>query len=178
MMSVMLQPSLAEPLAELWAVLHRDAPITLVDCEVHYLTSIALALDDDLLSQLLLKKLRLAQVAQADSVTGSVVRMNSYVEFSLGDQQNLFCQLLHPSSSAMPSYGLSIAGRAGTGLIGLHAGQSIQWPGEDGRMCDLGIVQVANCPGLDRWLGVETGPAARADTRPLQLAALSWATAP
>lgn len=166
MMTGKLQPSMAERLSELWAVLHRQASITLVDCEIHYLTSIALALDDDFLSHLLLKKLRLAKVVQPDGVPADIVRMNSYVEFTFGDEGTRFGQLLHPSSSPLPPYGLSIASLSGSGLIGLHAGKGIQWPGEDGKVHELAILRVANCPGLDRFLGLNTGDAAPADPPP------------
>lgn len=154
-MLAMLQPSVAESLSELWAVLHKDAPFTLLDGEVHYLTSLALAADDDMVSYLMLKKLRLAARVSAGALASGVIRMNSYVEFVHGGEKR-FCQLLHPSAPTMPGYGLSIDSLTGVGLIGLRAGQSILWPGADGTLCELRIVRVENCPGLSRWLGTSS----------------------
>jgi regulator of nucleoside diphosphate kinase len=173
MMPVMLQPSMAEHLSELWAALHRQAPIMVADCEVHYLTSIAVALDDDLLSQLLLKKLRLATICGAASLPANVVRMNSYLEFAFDGDEPRFCQLLHPSSASIPQYGLSIASLAGAGLIGLQSGQRILWPGEDGKMHDLMVAEVANCPGLDRWLRRDPDHRPRGTPLPVPLAVSS-----
>ena len=157
-------PSPAAPgLADSWASGHRHVPLTLLACDVHYLRSIALAVDDDLVSHLLLKKLRLATVATADAMPADVVRMNSYVDYSIDGGETRFCQLLHPSSSSIPGYGLSIASLAGAGLVGLRAGQTIMWPDADGTMRCLSVSKVATCSGLDRWLAAD--PASPAPPR-------------
>lgn len=147
-----LQPSMAESLTELWAALHKTALITVHDCEVHYLTAMALAVDEDLVAQLLLKKLRIATRATGDDAGHGIVRMNSYVEFSHGDGGKRFCQLVHPSAPDMPTYGLGVTSLAGAGLIGLRSGQAILWPDADGLLSELSIVHVENCPGLSKWL--------------------------
>ena len=152
-MRAITSPAETESLGALWAMLHRTASITLSVSEVHYLTSTALAIDDDIVSQLLLRKLRLAKAVAGDLPAG-LVRMNSYVEFVHGEDERRFCQLLHPTAARALPYGLSIASLAGAGLIGLQARQTVLWPGADGRLRDLEVVHVENCPGLDRWLGV------------------------
>lgn len=150
-----LQSSTAESLTELWAALHKTVRITVHDSEVHYLTAMALAADDDLVAHMLLKKLRIAERAMGDDADRGIVRMNSYVEFSHGGEGKRFCQLVHPSAPDMPSYGLGVTSLTGAGLIGLSAGQSILWPGgADGELSDLNVVHVENCPGLSKWLEV------------------------
>lgn len=150
MMLAALQPSMTESLTLLWATLHKAAPIAVHDCEVHYLTAMALAADDDRVAHLLLKKLKLAR--RATDEDGGIVRMNSYVAFRHGGGEERFCQIVHPSAPDMPAYGLAITSLAGAGLIGLSAGQSILWPGEDDCLGELTVVQVENCPGLSKWL--------------------------
>jgi regulator of nucleoside diphosphate kinase len=151
-MLAMCQSLTAESLPELWAALHRTTALVVLDCEVHYLTATALAADDDLVAQLLLKKLRIARTKSADDLPADIVRMNSFVEFAHGGGSKRFCQLVHPSASATPSYGLSVTSLAGAGLIGLRAGQSILWPNAESHLSDLKIVHVENCPGISRWL--------------------------
>ena len=151
-----LQPSVAESLTDLWAALHKRVPITVYDCEVHYLTAMALAADDDLVAHLLLKKLRIAARAAGDDCDRGLVRMNSYVEFSHGGGGKRFCQLVHPSAPDMPAHGIGVTNLAGAGLIGLRSGQAILWPDVDGTLSELSILHVENCPGLGKWLEAVT----------------------
>lgn len=154
MLSSNLQPSLAESLCEVWAVLHKGVDFHVLDSELHYLTSMAMTADDDTVSHLLLKKLRIARPAPGGTLPPGTVTMNSYVEFTFGAATDRhFCQLVHPSTAHMPSYGMSITSLAGAGLIGLSSGQGILWPNEEGRLRDLHVVHAENCPGLDSWLG-------------------------
>ncbi|MFC7499020.1 hypothetical protein ACFQRC_07270 [Enterovirga sp. GCM10030262] len=147
-----LQPRTAENLTDLWAALQRTALIVVHDCEVHYLTAMALAADDDLAAHLLLKKLRIAHKATGSDFDRGIARMNSYVEFSHGDADERFCQIVHPSAPNRPSYGMGVTSLVGAGLIGLRSGQSILWPGEDGLLSNLHVVHVENGAGVGKWL--------------------------
>lgn len=114
--------------ADQWAAMHRDILFAVHDCEVHYLTAIALASADDLVAHLLLKKLKLARKVGNDEAA-SLVRMNSLVEYEDGSGRPRMARLLHPSVRQDP-HGVSIASMAGAGLIGLGEGQAIRWPDE------------------------------------------------
>src|SRR5687768_5825961 len=150
-----LQPSLAESLCEVWAVLHKDASFRILDSELHYLTSMALGAEDAI-SHLLLKKLRLAETIAGPDPAGTVT-MNSYVEFTFGCEDKRFAQVVHPSTAQIPPYGLSITSLEGAGLIGLVSGQVILWPDDEGRLHDLHVVRTENCPGPDSWLHGQNG---------------------
>lgn len=150
-MPPMLQPALAESLCEVWAVLHKDSRFRIPATQIHYLTAMALMADDDIVSHLLLKKLRLARPFGGDEPPPRTVVMNSFVEFRHDGDEKRFCQLVHPSEHR-PSYGLGITSLEGAGLIGLEAGQTILWPNRDGRLAELHIVHSENCPGLSDWL--------------------------
>lgn len=153
MSSHALQSALAESLCEVWAVLHKDADFHVLDSELHYLTSMAVTADDDTISQLLLKKLRIARPAQGERLPRGTVTMNSYIEFSFGESTNRrFCQLVHPSTAPLPAYGTSITSLVGAGLIALSAGQSILWPNEEGKLRDLHVIHAETCPGMEGWL--------------------------
>ncbi len=145
----------AESLSGAWAALHNDVEFTISSNEVHYLTTMALAVDDDLVSHLLLKKIRLAATREPISVHASTVRMNSFLEYAFDGGKERFCQLVHPSPHA-PSYGVSVASLHGAGVLGLRPGQTILWPDENGTLCDLRIGHVENCPGMSDWLGSRT----------------------
>ena len=147
-----LEPCVAESLGGLWSTLHRDAPLAVRESELHYLKMLAFASDDDLLSHLLLRKLRLAQVVDAGTEPASLVVMNAFLEFRRDGGDKRFGQLVHPSARPAP-YTISILSLLGAGLIGLRAGQTILWPDDEGGLRDLEVLHVENCPGLGQWLG-------------------------
>jgi regulator of nucleoside diphosphate kinase len=153
----MLQPSLAESLCEVWAILHKDTEFRIPESEIHYLTSMGLGSDDDIVSHLLLKKVRLARRIEPDPGQPETVGMNSFVEYRYDGDKERFCQLVHPSAH-IPSYGLSITSLEGAGLIGLSKGQTILWPNHEGKLLELHVLHVENCPGLGEWLGAPPLP--------------------
>ena len=67
-MQAMHQPALAENLSGIWSALHPNLELTISEDEVHYLTSMALGSDDDLVSHLLLKKLQIARTVAASAL--------------------------------------------------------------------------------------------------------------
>lgn len=147
-----LDGGLAEGLSTAWSTLHRGTQLVIQENEIHHLRMLALAADDDLVSHLLLRKLRIAQIAGGASIPDSLISLNSFCEFSFDGGQERFCQLVRPSPYA-PSYGVSILTLTGAGLIGLSAGQRILWPNDAGELRDLYVARVENCPGLGDWLG-------------------------
>ena len=139
------QPSLAESLSGIWSALHPGVDLTISEDEVHYLRTMALGSDDDIVSQLLLKKLQIARTVAASAVDEHIVLMNSFVEYSIDDGPKRLCQLVHPSSLA-PICGLSVAALEGAGLIGMRSGQTILWPNLSGSLRDLRVLKVEPAP--------------------------------
>jgi regulator of nucleoside diphosphate kinase len=127
-------------LARRWAALNQDSPITLDDGEIHYLTAMALAADDDLVAHLLLAKLRIAARAADDG--SRAARLNSLVEYRDGGVVRL-ARLMHPTAARAAAHGVSITSLVGAGLIGLGEGQSIAWPDENGTGRHLKVLRVA-----------------------------------
>lgn len=138
----------AGSLADEWASLHRLARFAVHDCELHYLSTTALSAADDLVAHLLLKKLKLAKKLGSDSAV-RVVRMNSFVEYSVGERAPRFGRLVHPSAPV--PQGVSIRSLLGTGLVGLAEGQSILWPDEAGVFRPLSIVRIGRASAGHRF---------------------------
>jgi regulator of nucleoside diphosphate kinase len=115
----------AEQLSAHWARMHENAAFAFSAGEAHYLRTLAMALDDDLVALLLLKKLRMATEREAAELPHDVVAMNSLVRFTFGGDE---CagRLTHPSCCGPGS--LSIASRTGAGLVGMRRGQTVLWP--------------------------------------------------
>jgi regulator of nucleoside diphosphate kinase len=142
-------------IARRWAARHQASPITLGDGEIHYLTAMALAADDDLVAHLLLAKLRVA--ARSNGAGGGglpAARMNSLIEYADGDETH-WGRLAHPTAAPAAADGVSVTSLVGAGLIGLHEGQSIDWPDADGAARRLKILQVAgrNAGGTNARIG-------------------------
>ena len=132
----------SEQLSARWARLHRHVAFAFSASEAHYLRSAALALDDDLLALLLLKKLRIAAERQPSGLHG-VVTMNSLVGFRFGGGSGIG-RLVHPSCFEPGS--LSIASQVGAGLAGMRTGQTILWPDADGELRPLSVDTVERVP--------------------------------
>ena len=143
--------SSAASLSGIWSALHRDIHLALSENEIHYLRMLALAVDDDLVSSLLLKKLKLAVSHEAQDMSPSVIMMSSFLEYEYGGGPATFGQLVHPSPHS-PSYGISVTSLLGVGLLGLRSGQTILWPDHRGNLCDLQIGRVENFPKMTAWL--------------------------
>ena len=136
------QPSFAESFSADWQSLHAEAPFTIGAGQVHYLTTLAVGLDDDIVALLLLKKLKLARVVEPANLPATTVGMNSYVHYSFGGELG-FGQLVHPSVDSA-EYAMSVGSLLGAGLIGLEAGQTIEWPDSDFRLRTLHVLHVGN----------------------------------
>ena len=134
-----IQSPPAELVSDLWLRLSGSVPFAVAEDEIHYLRVVALGLDDDLASLLLLKKLKLSRKLPSDAVPEDLVVMNSVVEFRFGDENLRIGQLLHPSVSEGQN-AISIGSRLGAGLIGLRAGQAMFWPSESGELRPLQVV--------------------------------------
>jgi regulator of nucleoside diphosphate kinase len=77
-------------------------------------------------------------------VPETVVAMNSTVEFlddAHGETRTI--QLVYPGEADIAANKVSVLSPVGAGLLGLKAGQSIQWPDRDGRLRALRVLKVS-----------------------------------
>ncbi|HKX91655.1 MAG TPA: hypothetical protein VJM15_04430 [Sphingomicrobium sp.] len=147
----------AETYCSAWTRLNADIAFAVREDQLHYLRMTALAMSDDLASLLLLKKLKLASRLRQGDVAPDLVEMNSFVEFRFGGGSRRFCRLLHPSICDS-SFDLSIDSRLGAGIVGLRAGQELQWPDKDGFLRELTVIAVKNGElARGRWRGAPDG---------------------
>jgi regulator of nucleoside diphosphate kinase len=84
------------------------------------------------IAEMLLDEINRAEVHSLDELPGGVVTLGSLVTFvdeSTGVQRTV--QIVLPADADIERSSLSIASQVGAGLIGLRAGQSIDWPCPD-----------------------------------------------
>lgn len=145
-MKAMRHTSAPLPVEELrarWARMHENAAFAFSASDAHYLRRHALALDDDLVALLLLKKLRMATELEQCELPRDVVAMNGVVSFTFGSDAGAG-RLTHPSCCGPES--LNIASRTGAGLVGMHEGQTILWPDTRGALRPLRVDTVERPP--------------------------------
>ena len=120
-------------------------PIIMIDSDADRLTNLAISVEDRFpqVSELLLGEISRAVVQPADRVGGDVVTMMSSVDFV--DEENgaaRSVQLVYPGEADIAAGKISILTLIGAGLIGLRAGQSIDWPDRSGKVHKLRIEAV------------------------------------
>jgi len=119
-----------------WSALHRNLPLTVCRSQAHYLRLLGLTIEDDLLSALLLRKLRMAEVV-TDAATRRFARINADVTYSIDTGPPCTTRIIH---AAYPDRdGTSVASWIGIGLLGLNAGDSLLWPDGGGGFAALRI---------------------------------------
>lgn len=104
-------------------------------------------------AEMLLDEIDRAEVHSRDELPSDVVTLGSVVTFvdeSTGVRRCV--QIVLPADADIERSSLSIVSQVGAGLIGLRAGQSIDWPCPDGRPRTLRIVDVEQnpAPSADR----------------------------
>ena len=139
--SIQPQPLPPETLSALWFKLHSEERFGVRASEAHYLRTLAVSLDDDLTSLLLLKKLKLANEYLPSQLPSDIVAFNSVVEFRTGRGPTRIGQLIYPSS-CRPKLAIDVNSRLGLGLLGLCSGQAILWPDEDEILRELEVLRV------------------------------------
>jgi regulator of nucleoside diphosphate kinase len=94
-------------------------------------------------AQELLDELDRAQIVEGDAVPADVVRMGSTVTFKSDDGQTRTMTLVYPVDESLDAHRISVMTPIGAALIGLGVGQSISWPGRDGKQHRLTVTKVA-----------------------------------
>lgn len=140
-----------ETLSKMWYGIHSGERFGMRANEAHYFRMLAVSLDDDLSSLLLLKKLKLADEYSYGQLPPDTVALNSFVEFRTELEPDRVGQLLHPSYRR-PDFAIDAHSRLGLGLVGLRSGQVILWPDEHQIMREIEVLRVGNLPTEAAWL--------------------------
>ena len=136
----------AEHVSAAWTSRVRGDGIIINEDELHCLRTIALNHEDETVSHLLLRKLRLARVMHALRMPLDTVVLNSVVDFTFAGRRAVV-SLVHPRAGQAVDR-LSVGSLLGAGLIGLSAGQRISWPDQEGSLRELAIHTVERRPML------------------------------
>ena len=94
-------------------------------------------------ADVLVEELSRATVVPVERVPDDVVRMHSvvtYVVEGMGERRKV--QLVFPEESDPSSGKVSVLAPVGVALLGLRAGQSIDWPTVDGHSVRLEVLEV------------------------------------
>ncbi|HEY8608248.1 MAG TPA: nucleoside diphosphate kinase regulator [Noviherbaspirillum sp.] len=91
----------------------------------------------------LLNELARAEIVEDDEVPATVVKMHSAVRFSMdGSGEELMLSLVYPNEAGKHPDTISILSPVGTALLGMAAGECIEWPKPDGGLVNVRILQV------------------------------------
>jgi regulator of nucleoside diphosphate kinase len=91
----------------------------------------------------LLAEMDRARIVEEGDVPADVVRMGSTVTFKSDDGRIRTMTLVYPADESLDQHRISVMTPIGAALIGLGVGQSISWPGRDGRQHQLTVTEVA-----------------------------------
>jgi regulator of nucleoside diphosphate kinase len=119
-------------------------PIYLTETDAETLTALAVVPGAAFAADLLLEEIGRAHVVPDAALPTGVVQMHSTVEFvdeAHGAPRTV--QLVFPAEADITAGKVSVLTPVGAGLIGLQAGQSIDWPTRDGQERRLRILRVA-----------------------------------
>jgi len=90
----------------------------------------------------LLTELERARIVAQDKLPAKTVRMGSVVTFTTEDGQERTAELVFPDRADIAANRISILTPVGAALIGVSAGQTIDWPSPDGRRRSLTVKTV------------------------------------
>lgn len=125
--------------------LHQGKPsIVICHTDRERLTKLAEAISDrspDIAEELLVELDR-AKVVKDGGLPGNIVRMGSSVKYRSDDGQERHVSLVYPGEADISLGKISILTPIGTALIGLSAGQSIDWIARDERSHHLTVITV------------------------------------
>lgn len=95
----------------------------------------------------LLEELNRARIVEPDEIPSDVVTMRSQVRFEIEQPPQQLClTLAYPKDMPELLDGISILTPIGTALLGLAAGDAIDWPRPDGQTTTLRIQEVTYQP--------------------------------
>jgi regulator of nucleoside diphosphate kinase len=109
-----------------------------------HLAESSLVRDPDV-ADALLAELERAWVVEDDQIGANVIRMGSSLRFTTTSGEDRTVMLVFPAEADIAQGKVSILTPVGAALIGLSAGQSIDWTARDGRIHQL-TVEVVGAP--------------------------------
>jgi regulator of nucleoside diphosphate kinase len=98
----------------------------------------------ELINGLLINEFERAEIVESKNLPDNVVRMNSTVTFTMTSTNKTFARKLVYPSDTQQSGTLSILTPVGSALIGLSAGQEIEWPLDQNRSTIVHIDSIEN----------------------------------
>lgn len=131
-------PASIDSLVAIWTSLHREADFRAEPAEGRYIQEVVLGMDDELIARLLGAKADLASGAGAEPAQ-DVVRLGSQVVFEVEGRVHR-ARLVHGTAEGGGKLGVGT--RFGAALLGLRRGAAILWPGEDGPLVEVRVVDV------------------------------------
>lgn len=120
-------------------------PIHLLDSESDLLGDLALRMEQrvPVVAAMLLAEIERAEIHSAATLPDGVVTLGSEVEFvDEGSGTTRTVRIVLPAEADIEAGRISVMTPVGAGLIGLSAGQSIDWPDLEGRERRIRIVAV------------------------------------
>lgn len=124
-------------------------PIHLLDSESDLLGELALRTEQraPVVAAMLLAEIDRAQIHSLETLPSDVVTLGSHVDFIDDGSQSLrSVQIVLPAEADIEAGRISIMTPVGAGLIGLSAGQAIEWPDLEGRARSIKILAVRQPP--------------------------------
>lgn len=124
-------------------------PIHLLDTEADILGDLALQVEHrhPVVSAMLLAEIERAEIHDAASLPGDVVTLGSTVGYwDEGSNSRRTVKIVLPGHADVEAGRVSVMTPIGAGLIGLSAGQTIEWPDLEGRERRITIVKVQQPP--------------------------------
>ena len=123
---------------------HRKPKIIVGEIDHERLTGLATTALERIpeVAEELLAEMDRAKVVAPGKLPADVVRMGSFVTFDSDSAQHRRVQLVYPGEADIEQGRISVLTPIGAALIGLSAGQSIEWAARDGRVRRLSIIAV------------------------------------
>ncbi len=106
------------------------------------LTLLAEKLPEGPLADEFLAELDRAKIVDDHALRPDIVRMGSSLRYSTGDGESRDVTLVYPGEADIAAGKISVLTPIGVALIGLSAGQSIDWKARDGRVHRLTVETV------------------------------------
>jgi len=97
----------------------------------------------------LAEELDRARIVSDKSISDAVVRMGSEVTYVIDGDHGKKIVLVYPANANIEEGRVSITTPVGTALIGLKAGQSINFAARNGQIHDLTVTEVAQLAKVD-----------------------------
>lgn len=110
------------------------------------LTGLAAAIEehDPELGEVMMAELERARVVEDKELPKTVVRMGSTLTYTADEGEPTTVKLVYPAEADIEAGRISVTTPFGTALIGLSAGQSINWTARNGRVHRLTVTAVNN----------------------------------